>query len=120
MEVVPHSTSVMTTLLKHFSDGQIKKIAIDYAKNDIRDHLLLVKNEETVTAFLELLMMWCEVCGYAYSIKETDFVKNITIRHNQTQKYSVLVSETIKAFLEELSGEKLTIKHTTKTVSFSI
>ncbi len=120
MEVVPHSTSVMTTLLKHFSDEQIKKIAIDYAKNDIRDHLLLVKNEETVDAFLDLLMMWCEVCGYAYSIKETDFVKNITIRHNQTQKYSVLVSETIKAFIEELSGEKLTIKHTTKTVSFSI
>ena len=64
--------------------------------------------------------MWCEVCGYAYSMQEADFVKNITVRHNQTQKYSVLVSESIKTVLEELSEEKLTIKHTTKTVSFSI
>ena len=120
MEVVPHSTPIMNELLKHFSDEQIKKIAINYAKNDIRDHLLLVKNEETVDAFLDLLLMWCEVCGYAYSMQESDLVKNITVRHNQTQKYSVLVSESIKAILEELSKEKLTIKHSTKTVSFSI
>jgi len=120
MEMVPHATPIMNELLKRFSDEQIKKIAINYAKNDIRDHLLLLKNEETVDAFLDLLLMWCEVCGFAYSMHEADLVKNITVRHNQTKKYSVLVSESIKAVLEELSKEKLTIKHTTKTVSFSI
>ena len=120
IQVIPYPTSIIIELLKNSSEDQIKKIASNHVKEHLSENLLLMKNEETVDAYLELAQNWCESAGFPYSLKEKNETINFTIRHNHGKPFSYLLSEVIKCQVEELTKKRAEIKQTTNSVSFWI
>ena len=120
IQMIPYPAPIIVELLKNSNEDQIKKIASNHAKEHFPENLLLMKNEETVDAYLEMAQNWCDSAGFPYSIKEKNEIINFTIRHNQGKLFSILLSEVMKCGIEELTKKRAEIKQTTNSVSFWI
>jgi len=56
IQLVPYPSRIIMELLKNHTEEEIRKIGRDHAKESFSENLLLLKNEETVEAFLEFVI----------------------------------------------------------------
>ena len=120
MQIIPASASVIQTLLKKHSEEELRKIARNNALEHFSENLLLLKNEESVDAFIETAKNWCDASGFSYSTKEKNEKIVFTIRHNQGTKFSVFLDETVKTEIEILTKKRAETKVMTNSISFWI
>jgi predicted DNA-binding protein len=120
MQMIPSSSHVIMALLKKHNEEELRKIARDNAKEHFSENLLLLKNEESVEAYLEMLKNWCDASGFPYSTKEKDGEIVFTVRHNHGTKYSVMLDEAIKTHIEILTKKIGKTKQMSNSVSFWI
>ena len=120
IQVIPYPTKIIMALLKKRTEKEIREIAINHARESFSENILLLKNEETVEAFLEVVKNWCDASGFPYSTKEKDGIINFTIRHNHGKMFSMLMDEVIKTNIEILTKKKAETKMMTNSVSFWI
>ena len=106
IQLVPYPSRIIMELLKNHTEEEIRKIGRDHAKESFSENLLLLKNEETVEAFLEFVKNWCDAAGFPYSMKEKEGVVNFTVRHNHNKMFSILMEEIIKTGIEILTKKK--------------
>ena len=117
-QVIPYPSPVIVKLLKNSSEKQIREIAQGYVKEHFVENLLLLKNEVSVDAFLEVAQNWCTASGFPYSIREKNGITNFTVRHNNGNRFSILLGEVIKCQIEELIKKPAEVKETPNSVSF--
>ncbi len=120
IQIIPYPTKIVTELLKNHTEEQIRKIGHDHAKESFSENILLLKNEESVDAFLEFVKNWCDASDFPHSIKEKDGTTNVTIRHNHGKLFSILMDEIIKTSVETLTKKRAETKMMTNSVSFWI
>jgi len=120
IQYIPFPTTIIISMLNQLSEQQIRNIGREHSKKHAMENLLLLKNEITVDAYLEVVKTFCEMAEFTYSIREKNDLSSFTARHNQGIKFSILFSEVISADFEELFGSKVGVKETTNSVSFSI
>jgi hypothetical protein len=120
MQMIPSSSHVIMALLKKHNEEELRKIARDNAKENFSENLLLLKNEESVEAYLEMLKNWCDASGFPYSTKEKNDEIVFTVRHNHGIKYSAMLDEAVKTHIEILTKKKAKTKMMTNSVSFWI
>ena len=120
LQLIPYPSKIIMELIKNHTEKEIRKIGRDHAKESFSENLLLLKNEETVEAFLEFVKDWCNACGFSYSTKEKDGVVNFTIRHNHNKMFSMLMDEVIKTDIEILTKKRAETKMMIHSVSFWI
>jgi hypothetical protein len=120
MQMIPSSSHVIMALLKKHNEEELRKIARNNAKEHFSENLLLLKNEESVVAYLEMLKNWCDASGFPYSTKEKDGEIVFTVRHNQGIKYSTMLDEAVKTHIEILTKKNAKTKMMTNSVSFWI
>lgn len=120
IQIIPYPTKIIMGLLKNHTDEEIREIGKNHAKESFSENLLLLKNEETVDAFLELTKNWCDAAGFPYSTKEKNGIINFTVRHNHGNKFSILMNEVIKTDIEILTKERAEMKMMPNSVSFWI
>jgi len=120
IQLIPYPSLIIMELLKNHTEEEIRKIGRDHAKENFSENLLLVKNEESVEAFLEFTKDWCDAAGFPYSMKEKDGVVNFTIRHNHSKMFSMLMDEVIKTDIEILTKKRPETKMMANSVSFWI
>jgi len=120
LQLIPMATPLLMEFLKEMPETQIRKTAREFVIERAGESLLLLKGEITIDAFLEMAQLWCDASGYAYTFLEKNGSTTMTIRHNQSKKFSALLSEVIKANIEDVLKKRVEIKHTTNTVSFSV
>ena len=120
VQFMPISATLISKFLQNFSESQIRKIARSQVEEHLAENLLMIKNEESLEAYLEAIQNWCDASGFPISIKEKNDVTNYTVRHNQGTKFSFLLEEQVKASLELLTKEQAKVKHTINSVSFWI
>ena len=118
INLIPISASLIKTFLDNHNEKEIRKVAEDHAKIHMIENLLMVKNEESLDAFLKGAENWCNAAGFPLSIREKNDETNYTIMHKQGTKFSVFLEEIIKTTIEILTQKKAKIKHTTNSVSF--
>ena len=120
IQVIPYPTKIIIELLKKRTEKEIREIARNHAKVSFSENLLLLKNEETVEAFLEFVKNWSDASGFPYSTKEKEGIVNFTIRHNHGNTFSILLEEVIKTDIELLTKKKAETKQMLNSVSFWI
>ena len=120
IQIIPQPSAIIIELLKKYTEEEIRKIGRTYAKENFSENILLLKNEESVEAFIEYAKNVCDACGFPYSIKEKNGTRNFTFRHNLGVKYSVLLDEIIKTEVEILTKKRAETKQMTNSVSFWI
>jgi len=107
-------------LLKKYTEEELRKIGREHVNEHFSENLLLLKNEESVEAYLEMAKNWCDASGFSYSTKEKNGTVNFTIRHNQGTKFSILADEIVKTQIEILTKKRAETKQMTNSVSFWI
>jgi len=120
MQIIPSSAGIIQALLKKHDEEELRKIARIHAKEHFSENLLLLKNEESVEAFIEMAKNWCDASGFPYSTKEKNGEIVFTVRHNQGAKYSAFLDETVITDLEILTKKRAETKVMTNSVSFWI
>ena len=120
LKLVPYTEEVFAKLFEWQNDEEIRKVAKEHAEIHMVENLLMVKNEESIEAFLSGVQNWCKSAGFSLSIRDKNDSTNYTLMHKQGTKFSILVEETIKTSIEILTREKARVKHTTNVVSFWI
>ena len=117
IQVIPYPSGIIMALLKKYSDEELRKIARNHAKEHFSENLLLLKNEESVEAYIEMAKNWCDASGFSYSTREKNGEIVYTIRHNQGRKYSVLLDEIAKTQIEILTKKRANTKVMSNSVS---
>jgi hypothetical protein len=120
LQIIPYPSKIIMELIKNHTEDELRKIGRNYAKENFSENILLLRNEETVEAYLELAKSWCDAAGFPYSTKEKDEIINFTIRHNHGKMFSMLMDEVIKTNIETLTKKKAETKMMTNSVSFWI
>ena len=120
INLIPISASLIATFLKSHNEEQIRKVAKEHVEIHMVENLLMIKNEESIEAFLEEAENWCNAAGFPLSIRDKNNSTNYTVMHRQGTKFSIFIEETVKTSIEILTKEKARIKHTTNSVSFWI
>jgi len=120
IQIIPYPTKIVMELLKNHTEEKIRKIGRDHVKESFSENILLLKNEESVAAYLEMIKNWCDASGFPYSMKEKDGTINVTIRHNHGKLFSVIMDEIIKTSVEILTKKRAETKMMTNSVSFWI
>jgi len=120
INLIPISATLIGAFLKSHNEEQIRNVAKEHAEIHMVENLLVVKNEETLEAFLDGVQNWCKSAGFPLSFRDKNDRTNYTIMHRQGTKFSILIEETIKTSIEILTKEKANVKHTTNVVSFWI
>lgn len=120
IQYIPFPTTIIIATLKLLSEKQIRDIGREHAKKHAIENLLLLKNEVSVDAYLEVVKIFCEIAEFAYSLNEKNDSRAFMARHNQGAKFSILFSQIVISDFEELFGKKIDVKETANSISFSI
>jgi len=120
MQIIPYPSGIIMALLKKHSTEELRKIARNHVKEYFSENLLLLKNEESVDAYIEMIKDWCDASGFPYSTKEKNGKIVFTVRHNLGSKYSVLLDEAVKTQIEILTKKRAQTKLMSNSVSFWI
>jgi len=120
IQIIPYPSKIIIQLLKKYTEEELRKIGKEYVKEHFSENLLLLKNEESVEAYIEMVKSWCDASGFSYSTKEKNGTINCTIRHNQGNKFSILADEMVKTQIEILTKKRAETKQMTNSVSFWI
>ena len=120
MQMIPSSSTIIMDLLKKHDEEELRTIARNNAKEHFSENLLLLKNEESVDAYIEMVKNWCDASGFPYSTKEKNGEIVFTVRHNQGGKYSVMLDEAAKTHIEILTKKRAKTKVMSNSVSFWI
>ena len=119
-EIIPFPSRVIRTLLKNLSEKEIRKIARDHTEEHFSENLLLLKNEESVDAYIEMAKNWANASNFPFSTREKNDEIVFTIRHNLGSNYSNFLDETIKTQIEILTKKRAKTKVMSNSVSFWI
>ncbi len=120
VEIIPYPSEIIMALLKKHSEKELRKIARNHVKEHFSENLLLLKNEESVEAYIEMIKNWCDASGFPYSTKEKNGEIVFTVRHNQGSKFSVFLDEIVKTQIEILTKKRAETKVMNNSVSFWI
>jgi len=120
IQIIPYPSEILMALLKKYNEEELRKIARNHAKDHFSENLLLLKNEESVDAYIEMVKNWCDASGYPYSTKEKNGKIVFTVRHNQGSKFSTLLDELVKTSIEILTKKRAETKVMNNSVSFWI
>jgi len=120
VQIIPYPSGIIMALLKKYSEEELRKIARNHVKEHFSENLLLLKNEESVDAYIEMIKNWCSASGFPYSTREKDGKIVFTVRHNQGSKFSVFLDEIVKTQIEILIKKRAETKVMNNSVSFWI
>ena len=120
VQVIPYPSGIIMALLKKYNEEELREIARNHAKEHFSENLLLLKNEESVDAYIEMTKSWCNAAGFAFSTKEKNDEIVFTARHNHGSKFSTLLDEIIKTQIEILTKKRAKTKVMNNSVSFWI
>ncbi len=120
IQLIPYPAPIIIELLKNQTEEKIRKLARNQVNEHFEENMLLLKNEVSVDAFLEMIENWCEASGFPYSTREKNGSRNFTVRHNHGVKFSILLDEAVKTQIEILTKQKAEVKQTANSVSFWI
>ena len=117
--IIPIGANVLMELFKNLSDDEIKKLARKQVPI-ISENLLLLRQEDTIEAFLDVVKDYFTVCGFLYSLKEKNGNIKVTVHHTLGKKYSLYNGEIFTTKIEQLTKKKADVSITTNTITFSI
>jgi len=117
--LVPISPNALADLFKNMSEDDIKKLAKKQVPL-ISENVLLLKHEDTLEGYLNLVKEYFTMCGFPLTVREKNGNITFTIQHSIGKKYSLYVEEIMRGRIENLTKDRAEISSTTNTITFSV
>ena len=98
--------SLLIRLIDRLSEFEVDELTEYIAKNDFKELTLLMKNEYTLPAFLDVIESWLRVSGIGYRRDLIDSVQTFVIQHDMGRRWSVYFEKLITHIFEDLDEKK--------------
>ena len=100
--MVSFPKSLMVRLMDRLSEIEVQQLSEHIANNELKEMLLLVKNEYSVSAFLDMIESWLRVSGIGYRRDVVDSVQTFVIQHDMGKRWSTYFEKLIKYAFKDL------------------
>jgi len=113
---------LISRAINELTEDQISSIAEETAKNKLKDLVLLLKDEFTVSSFLGMTEDWARISGFPYKheINQDGTISRLIIQHDLGKSYAFLLKEIYRFALEELLNEKTEFELTDNTLVLNL
>ena len=101
--MVSFPKSLMVRLMDRLSEIEVQQLSEHIANNELKEMLLLVKNEYSVSAFLDMIESWLRVSGIGYRRDVVDSVQTFVIQHDMGKRWSTYFEKLIKYAFKDLN-----------------
>lgn len=118
--MVSFPKSLLVRLMDSLSEREVDQLSEYISKNEIKEMTLLVKNEYTLSAFLDMIESWLRASGFGYRRDVIDGVQTFVIQHDMGKRWSIYFEKLIKYVFEDLSEKTPTFTITDNSVAFRI
>ncbi len=98
--------SLLIRLMDRLSDFEVDELTQYIAKNDFKEMTLLMKNEYTLPAFLDMIESWLRVSGFGYRRDSVDGVPTFVIQHDMGRRWSRYFEKLVSYIFEDLNDRK--------------
>jgi len=117
---VPLPKPLLIKMMDYLTDQQIIQLA-EYMVSEIKDLLLVFRNENNVRAFMDGFESWAITSGFVFS---HEALRNDThryvIQHGMGKKWSMYYDHVFRREFEELGISKSEFDSTEKTLVFNL
>jgi len=113
---------LISRAVNELTEDQLSSIAEETVKNKLKDLALLLKDEFTVSSFLDMTTDWARISDFPYKheIGQDGTISRIVIEHDLGKNYAFLLKEIYRIALEELLNEKTEFELTDNTIVVSV
>ena len=113
---------LISRAINELSEEQLSSIAEDTVKNKLKDLVLLLKDEFTVSSFLDMTEDWARISDFPYKheISQDGTISRLVIQHDLGKNYAFLLKEMYRFALEELLNEKTEFELTDNTLVLNV
>jgi hypothetical protein len=116
--MVSFPKSLLVRIMNRLSDQEVDQLSEHIAKNEIKDMTLLVRNQYSLSAFLDMIESWLRVSGFAYRREVTDGGQTFVIQHDMGKRWSTYFERLFKYVLQDLDEKKPAFDITDNSVAF--
>jgi len=117
---VPLPKVLLVKIMKNLTNDQVVQIAEYMVKKEIKDIMLVLKNQHNLAAFLGVVESWAISSAFPFSHEEiSSSTHNYVINHDMGKKWSLYFGEVFKRMFVELGVSEVTFDVTEKTLVFN-
>jgi hypothetical protein len=112
--------SLLVRIMDRLSEQEVGQLSEYIAKNEFKEMTLLVKNEYSLSAFLDMIESWLRVSGIGYRRHVIDSVQTFVIQHDMGKRWSTYFQKLIKYAFKDLNENEPVFDISENTIAFRI
>lgn len=113
---------LISRAINELTEEQLSSIAEETVKNKIKDLALLVKDEFTVSSFLDMTEDWARISDFPskHETSQDGTITRLIIQHDMGKNYAFLLKEICRFALEEMLNEKTEFEMTDNSLVLNV
>ena len=96
----------LTKLMDMIPDHDVNSLSEQIAKNEMKEFILLLRNDYSVEAGLSVLESWIRSCGFPFRHENTETIHSYVIQHEMGIRMSNYLAEMYRYLFQEFSLKK--------------
>ncbi|MDE1830250.1 MAG: hypothetical protein KGI25_08005, partial [Thaumarchaeota archaeon] len=116
--LVAFPRALLIKLIDGYPEKQIIALADHISKDVMVDIMSVLQNEYTVESFLRVVESWAKVSNIPFRRETKGNLTTYVMQHDLSKNWSLYVGPLYKNVIEELSGKRVSIEMTEKSVRF--
>jgi hypothetical protein len=113
--------ALLVRLMEGLGEEEVEELSKYIAKNEIKDMTLLLRQEYTLSSFLDTIESWIRVSGFPYRRDSADNRTQIfVIQHDMGKRWSLYFERLFRFVFEDFKLRKYSFDNTDNSVAFKI
>jgi protein required for attachment to host cells len=118
--MVSFPKNLLIRIMDKLSEEEVKQLSHEVAKNEMKDMLLMMKQQYSTAAFVDLIESWIRVSGFPYTHNQSDNTHSFVIQHDMGRRWSIYLAELFKYVFSDLGAKWADFQMTENTVMFNV
>jgi len=119
--------TLLVRVMDKLTEEEVIQLSEHIAKNELKDTILLMKNNYTPRSIMDFIESWTRAGGFPYRhhLENTHDGKSsasnhsFVMQHDMGERWSLYFVELFRFAFEQL-GQKINFQHTSNTISFEV
>ena len=116
--MVSFPKSLLVRIMNKLSEREVAALSEHIAKNEIKDMTRLMRNEYSISTFLDMFESWLRISGFVYRRDTSVSVQTFVIQHDMGKRWSIYFEKLIEYVFEDLNEEKPLFEISDNLLSF--
>jgi hypothetical protein len=118
--MVSFPKSLLVRLMNRLNEQEVEQLSEYIAKNDLKEMILLIKNEYSLSAFLDMIESWLRTSGIGYRRDVIDGHQTFVIQHDMDKRWSMYFEKLIKYAFKDLNENEPIFNINDNSIAFRI